>query len=392
LWRLRYVLLVGWGVLWMLPPSSYTLGSNNDWIPFEIGARTIVHYHGMWQFASPALHLFADTPMLQFGPLPVLLLAPFQVFAPRPVAIGFGVAMIVAGVAAMVALEAAARTLLPQITHRRLRVVTFVLELVLVPVWSFEVGYWHHLDDVLALLCVSLAIAVVARQGTWWAFGLLIGTAAATKPWAVLAAPLLLALPRPEWARAALVTMAAAAAWWAPFLVAAPATVHALGQYSMLPDPGSVLYLLGVHVNGAGWLRPLQLATGMTMVGLLVRRGRWQDALLAGVATRILLDPFSYSYYALGPMLGALLADLARVEERRTPRWTISTLALVWLFPRLNTHTPLWGVLAAPVHLPTLGAAARLVWALTVLAVLVAPRVAARAPQLRLREAPASTA
>ena len=82
----------------MLPPSDYSLGSMNDWIPFEIGARTLVHYHHMTAFATPALHLYADTPQLQFGPLPILLLAMFQGFTPHAVAVGFGVAMVAIGV------------------------------------------------------------------------------------------------------------------------------------------------------------------------------------------------------------------------------------------------------------------------------------------------------
>ena len=106
---------------------------------------------------------------------------------------------------------------------------------------------------------------------------------------------LLLALPRGQWAKAALGTIGTAAAWWLPFVVAAPATVTALGGYATFPNPGSVWFLFGVHSNGAGWLRPLQLGAGIAVVAYVTRRGRWPDALLAGSAVRILLDPFSFS-------------------------------------------------------------------------------------------------
>ena len=390
--RLRYVLLVAWGTCWFIPPNSFTLARINDWLPFEVGARTIVHYHHMWEFSTPALHLFADNPLLQFGPLPALMLAPFQVFSPHGVAIGFGLAMVVAGVAAMAALEAAARTLLPAAMHPRARRTAFAIELVLVPIWSYEVGYWHHLDDVLALLCLSLAALVIARQGPWWLFGVLAGTAAATKPWAVLGVPLFLAFPRPLWAKTALATLAAGAAWWLPFIVAAPQTVNALGNYHTSPSLGSPLYLVGVHADGAGWLRPLQMLAGMGVVALLARRGRWQDALFAGMAMRIVFDPFAYSYYAMGPLLGALLVDLSRIERRRMPRWTIATVLLVWLLPRLYTYVPLWGFTVSRVPLPSVSATARLVWALSVVAMLVAPHIKERAGwALRSRAARAAT-
>ena len=392
LWRGRYVLLVAWGVAWMLPASHYTLPNNNDWIPFEVAARTLVHYHHIAAFNTPALHLYADSPMLQFGPLPVYLLAAFQAFRPHTVAMGFAVAMIVAGVASLAALEAAALRALPAEAHRRVRRSAFGLALVLVPVWSFEVGFWHHLDDVIALLCICLALAVVARHRPWWQLALLAGTAAATKPWAVVLVPLLFALPRREWPRATLLTVATVLMWWAPFLIAAPGTVGALGSYATFPDPGSVLYLVGLHVDGAGWLRPLQLGTGMAAVGYLARNGRWQQALLAGSAVRILLDPFSYSYYVMGPLLGAFVLDLRRCAVRRLPIWSPVTLFGVWLLPRLNTHTPTWFGGLTPVHLYNVSALARLVWAGGVIAMLLRPEpVASRQPRLRPQRALAAS-
>lgn len=391
--RIRYPLLVAWGIVWLLPPNAYSLRLPNDWLMFEIGARTIVHYHHMWAFSEPALHLFADTPMLQFGPPPVLLLAAFQGFSPHSVAIGFGIAMIVAGIASMRMLEVTALTLVPAPAHRRARRVSLALQVVLVPLWSYEVGYWHHLDDVLALLCISGALLVIARSGSWWVFGLLVGTAAAIKPWAIIAAPLLLALPRPHWAKATLATMAACAAWWAPFVVAAPHTISALGQFHMPASGGSVLHLLDIRADNSNWLRPLQLGAGMLGVGLLARRGRWQDALLAGIAVRILLDPYAYSYYVMGAMLASVLMDLNRVERTRVPRWTIASVALVWLPARLAITTPFWdGIKYHAMHIDGVVGATRLVWAVVVLAVLMRPLFATAGLHLRPREVPAATA
>jgi hypothetical protein len=390
-YRLRYLVLVAWGVLWLLPPSHYSLAGLNDWLPFEIGARTLVHYHHMPVFSTPALHVYADNPQLQFGPLPLLLLAPFQSLSPHSVAIGFGMAMVAAGVASMAALESAARRLLPTSTQPTLSLVAFLLGIELVPVWSFEVGYWHHLDDVLTVLLVSGAAALIAREGPWWACGLLLGTAAATRPWGIICVPLLLALPRAQRAGTALVTFVAAVAWWLPFVMAAPATVTSMLDFQPVAGAGSVPHLLGLEGNAAGWLQPLQIIAGMTAVAVMVRRGGWESAMLAGMAVRTLLEPTAYSFYLFGPVMAALLVDLSRIDRTRIPRWTISTLALLWALPRLNTHTPLWGVTFGSVHLPTWIAAARVLWSVAVLAVLFAPRLVPALRPVRPREAQPTT-
>ena len=197
---------------------------------------------------------------------------------------------------------------------------------------------------------------------------------AATKPWFVVFLPLLFALPRQEQAKATLLTLAGAAAWWLPFIVAAPATVHSVGGYETVPDPGSILYLLGVHGDASGWLRELQMLAGLAAVAFVVRRRSWREAILVGMAVRLALDPFSYSYYVLGPLVGAMLLDLARAHRSRLPRWTLGTLALVWVLPRLDTHSPVWGHLFGPVHLPVVSALARAAWVLAI-AVVLARRV-----------------
>jgi hypothetical protein len=366
--RARHLVLIGWGILWLLPPSHYTLGMLNDWLPFEIGARTLVHYHHMFAFQTPFLHLYAESPQLQFGPLPMLLLAPFQALSPHGVAIGFGVAMIAAGVASMAVIIDTARVLAPESARTTITRTGLALQVALVPIWSYEVGYWHHLDDVIALLCLSITIRLLARGGPWWACAMLVGTAAATKPWAVIALPLLLVLPRPTWLRTACLALISAVAWWAPFLIAAPDTLTAIGHYQTVPLAGSPLYLIGQHSDGANWLRQLQFVAGIGVVAFVVLRRRWQDALLAGMAVRIILDPYSYSYYALAPLLGAMLVDLSRGSRIRVPRWTLTTLALVWVLPRLTTHIPLWGhTFARPIHADTESAIVLIAWCALVL-------------------------
>jgi hypothetical protein len=224
------------------------------------------------------------------------------------------------------------------------------------------------------MLCLSVAIMLLARSGPWWAVALLVGTAAATKPWAVIALPLLLVLPRRLWLRAICAALITAVAWWAPFLVAAPDTLGAVGHYQTVPSPGSVLYLLGQHSDAANWVRQLQFVAGMGVVAFIVRRRRWPDALLAGMAIRSALDPFAYSYYALAPLLGAVLVDLTRTSRTRVPRWTLATLAFVWVLPRLSTHFPVWGdTLPRLVNAPTVSAVALVIWCGLVLWRMTAP-------------------
>ena len=357
LFRYRYVLLVAWGVFWFLPEFNVTSRILSDWLPFEVGARTLAHWHHAKVWATPALYLYDNNPQLQIGPPPLLLVAAFERFSPHTVALGFGLAMVAAGVAAVGALEAFARNLPVPPRRGGLCFASFALvEVVTVAVWSHEVGWWRHLDDVMALLGICLALWLCARRSSWWVVGLIMGTAVAAKPWALVALPLLAGLARSERARAVLLTIVVAGAWWAPFVLAAPGTVHALGDYHIFPQPGSVVALFITHRDVAGWLRPVQLTLGLGCASYVAARGRWLAAPLAGIAVRVLLDPYAYGYYGLGPVLAGFAVDLSGTR-RHLPLWSSLALGVEFGVPWL-----------AP---PNVAAAARLAWSLGVLVVLL---------------------
>jgi hypothetical protein len=334
--RLRHALLFGWGVLWFLPPFEATMKVLNDWLPFEVGARILVHWHHLKVWSMPALHLYAGNPQLQIGPPPLLLLAPFERFSPHVVALAFGIAMVAAGAGALAAIEALAVRLADRPYRAGVSVFGYVGAFFVMPIWAHEVGYWHHLDDVIALLCVCVGMWVCARGGPWWLVALLAGTAVASKPWAIVMLPFVLGLPRQYWTRSFGLALGVAAAWWSPFVIAAPGTVRSLAAYRIYPDPGSALALFGLHGDVSTWLRPAEFGAGLAVAGYVAVRGRWMCAPLAGLAVRVLLDPYTYSYYSLGPVLAAMVCDLlsaGRGRALRLPAWTLATIVVDYVIP-----------------------------------------------------------
>ena len=57
-----------------------------------------------------------------------------------------------------------------------------------------------------------------------------------------------------------------------------------------------------------------------------VLRGRWLAAPLIGLAARCALDTQAWDYYAVGPVLFALLWDMT--QGHRFPRWAVAALVL----------------------------------------------------------------
>ena len=357
-WRSRYLLLFGWGVIWFLPAFERTSRVLNDWLPFEVGARTLVHYQNMKVWSTPALHLYVDNPQLQIGPPPLLALALFQHLSPYVVALGFGLVMCALGIVSLAALEACAKALTEPRHHVRLHVVSFTAGVAVVAVWCHQMGVWRHLDDAMGLLCICAGMWLCARRRPWWLIAVVVGTGVSIKPWAVVAAPLILGLPRRQWGKAALLAMAVAAAWWSPFVVAAPGTVQSLASYHIFPDPGSVLALVGLHGDMSGWLRPVQFAIGVAVASYVGILGRWTAAPLAGLAIRVGLDPYVYSYYGLGPLLAAIAADLT--SDSKLPRWTLFTILVEFCVPMSGS--------------PTTEAIARLAWGAVIVGWFTRPR------------------
>jgi hypothetical protein len=338
----------------------------NDWLIFEAAARKIVHFRDLPIYSGSALHLYADLPAIQIGPPAVLPVAALQWLDPFTVDVIFVGLMLALGLAAVVAVEVLART--EDASQRVIGPAIAVGGCVVMLDWAWAIVRWHHLDDVIALSFCAIACALIARKRAWWLVGLLIGTAVAAKPWAIVLTPIFMGLDRSVRSKAVLVGIIAAGAWWGPFVLGAPGTVGALGGYHVDVDNGSVLWLIGLRGEVQSWLRPVQFLGGIA-AGLCMARvgGRaWLAAPLAGLAIRVLTDPYTWAYYGMGPILFALVWDVCQPNPRRIPLFTLATAAAQGLIPRLLDF-PLSG------HAPTstyFVASSKLVWGVGILVVL----------------------
>jgi hypothetical protein len=358
--RLRYIVLLVVALAFAHAGYVTSAHNPNDWVIFELGARSLVHWHGLSFYGGNPLHLYANNPAIQIGPPALLPVVATQWMSPHTVNVLFVVVMTVMGLAAIGCLEAAAARVTEATQLTRQRIVVLLAGLPIAAAWGYESGQFHHLDDTMALLCISVAVWFCASGRSAWLVGVALGLAVATKPWAVVAAPLLLGLPRQARANAILGLLGTAGIFWAPFVLAAPGTIRSLGLLHIVPESGSVLALLGVHGHVEHWLRPVQFGVGAAAASYVALRGRWAAAPLVGIAVRVAFDPYVYAYYGLGPVLAALAWDLLRPSQRRLPVWTAWTL-----FIEFGLR------LVAPSSVCAVG---RAVWVLTVLGVMITAR------------------
>ncbi len=334
--RLRFFVLALWMLPWTL--AMFPRGPlDSDWWVFEYGARQLsgLRMTGSQPVEGGPLHLYTWFPRLQVGPPALLATVPSQLLTPvvgRIVAI---VAMLLVGLLALALLERIAA--LVAVPAARACGLTLVGGLLLVPAWCELAVFYMHLDDVIALTLLLVAVHELLR-GRWWTMAIVLGIGAATKPWAIAFFPLLLLVPRLRRSHAFLLALGATAVWWAPFLVADPRTLDVSGSVVVRPAIDSTLHLLGVASSG-GPLRMLQLAL-MLVVGLLVvRAGRWPALLFAVVAVRMLTDPQTWLYYTTGLVLGALLLDML-ATRRRWPWFTTAATALLLVEWRVSLASP----------------------------------------------------
>lgn len=320
--RWRYPLLALWSLPWLIPGQdrAYPRG---DWIFVEMGARILVHHHA--PAGGSGLHLYADNSVVQIGPPALLVAAPLQWLPPHLEAHLAAAVLALLVVPALWCAERAAAAL-PVTTWTRGRLL--LAGLVVVPVWTVEAQEWGHLDDVIALLAALGAALLVSRGRHEVLAGVILGTGVAAKPWAVVLLPLLLAYRRPQVARALLSFSVVAVGWWAPFVIAAPDTVHALGTFSLPMGNHPTWHLVGVTGRVPVWIRPLQLGGGMALSAVLVRKVGWAAVPVVALAWRVTADPYDWPYYVMGPLLGAALWDVARPAHRRLAALPWATLAV----------------------------------------------------------------
>jgi hypothetical protein len=317
-------LLVAWAVVVFV--FWVPLQRPISWHWFELAARLLVG-DGAPGEGRGGLHLYESHPEFQFGPMAVAVTVVVRL-------VGGGHAMMLARVLAAAlapvvlwTLEGLARREFPPADLPRIRRLSLVAGVLLIPAWDLVAVRTVHIDDAIALSASVGALAMARRDRPWWSAGLL-GLAIGAKPWAVAFLPILLLLRRHR-TRAIILAGVLGSVVWVPFLVAAPGTVEALRDFRLAVAPRSALHLLGLDTVAAPvWLRPVQFVASLAVAIAAVARGRWQGVIFVAMATRILLDPAVHSYHLTGLVVGAVAWDLTWCR-RRWPVWTVCPVVLL---------------------------------------------------------------
>jgi len=302
-------------------------GTGKDWRYFVLGSELLLGRHHRYSPLPGGLHLYANYPQVQIGPLSLLAATPFRLLGVTDGRVA--VALFGTAIAPVIVftLERAAAIRWPDADQGLVALTTLLGGLVMVEAWAPLATIYAHLDDVLVLLALVVAMWAVSLRRPW-VVGAALGAGMAFKPWAIVGLALVLALPRREWWRAALAAGAVAAAAWMPFVLGDPATVGAL-RPQVSTSPASVLGLFGVPFGDSpAWVRPVQFCAALALGALAVARGRWGAVLLVGIAVRVGLDPEVFLYYSAGFLVAALTWDLLR-SPRPLPAWTFAGFVML---------------------------------------------------------------
>ncbi|MGW5475125.1 hypothetical protein [Streptomyces sp. NPDC004008] len=324
-----------WAVIWFLADLH---GGGYSWHYFANGSTLLFSGSG----ASPAggLHLYANYPNLQIGPLAFL---GAWVLGNLGGVVAAQLAMMSVGLLVLRLIEQAALARQPDLRSRpqALRMTLAAAGAVFLIVWASLAVHYSHLDDVLALLFAALAIRAVLADVPALA-GLSLGLAVDAKPWALVFLPLALAVARDRRRHVAFYAVAVVLLAWLPFVVADFATLGAT-QYHIVNEPSSALRALGVSAVGTpSWDRPAQLVLGCVLGAAAILRGRWVAVPLLGIGARLLLDPGVYDYYSAGFLLGTLFWEALGLR-RPVPVWSLVSFGALYLAPRLTNDAQVLG-------------------------------------------------
>jgi hypothetical protein len=349
--RWVYVVLGGWSAVWFVILAHR---GGIDWKFFTTGTSLLFGGHpaviggvtGGSDAAGPAglpgpppaggLHIFANYPALQMGPLAYLVTGVLRHLAPSNGLVAVEVFLQACGLVMVFLIDRIAVLARPSLVSDgdawAFPVTLLAGGAVFMVAWSELAAGFAHLDDGLALLLAVLAVRA-AIGGHPVLTGLCVGLAADAKPWALVFLPvLLIARDRRGAGIAAVIAAVTLAVAWLPFFIADPGTIHAT-KYLIRNEPMSALRALGVHENYTpSWDRPAQVLLGCALGAIAVWRRRWPAVLLLAGGARILLDPAAHSYYTPDVMTGALLWDLLG-SRRPVPAWTIVSFAALNLAP-----------------------------------------------------------
>ncbi|MFD7107763.1 MULTISPECIES: hypothetical protein [Streptomyces] len=322
---MHLILLTAWTVLWFAVVEPH---GGFSWHYLRTGGELI--YQGTAGDGTGGLNLYAHHPELQMGPVSFLVAG---LFNPFPEATGQFLAAALMSLLGLVIVVLAGRSAAHHFlgtgtNHQRLRQRVLIAGLAFIPMWIEVAVRFGHLDDVLALFFTALAVRSVTR-GNALLTGACLALAMDSKPTALAFVPLLLALPKEKWLRAALWCVGLVAVAWLPFFIG-DSRSFAAAQFAIPNHPASALRWLGVgDPETPGWDRPAQAALGLALGCVAVWRGRWAAVVLLGANARIVLDPSVYTYYTASVLLGTLLWDV--IGQRRLVPWW-SWLALLILY------------------------------------------------------------
>lgn len=322
------------------------LTADNDWYFFSWGsdllfghARVLVRSDLIVHPVLPGgLHLYASYPFLQIGP-PALLIARLLEIGPHHGILLAGIVVQALGLTFVLLLDS---TFKPRTSAARWG--AFAGGVVVSVGWSL-IAHYRHLDDALTLVAMAGAYrAIAARRPV--VCGILLGIAAASKPWGVALVPLAGAFrTSSERTRAGLASLATAALFWGPFLVVDRGTLSVGKHYPYLAPDGP-LFALGLRSMGEGApLRLVQFAVGALVVAGLVSRGLPGLAPLAAFSIRLGIDPAANFYYPAAVLAAAYLADASTAQQQ--PRWTLAAVT-AWVAAQV-TH----GTVAGTIRLAT---------------------------------------
>jgi hypothetical protein len=320
----------------------------SDWLLLEYAARVALHRPGFSGGWSGFLHIYTQMPKLQIGPPALLAAIPTQLMNPSDGNVAAALAITVMGVVCIALVEWIART--AGVAAERVRPAALIGGALLLPLWADLALTYMRMDDALVLMALLASLPFLMR-GRWLPAAVLLGTAVAIKPWAIVVVPIICVLPRRDIVRAGVVAFGTMLVWWAPFFLVDPAAPHALGSVQIAIDPASTFNLLGSVGHGHGmecvsqklcdpsaarWMRPVQLVVASLLALMAVRRGRVWAAPLVGLCGRVLLDSQAWSYYGVGPVLAALVWDMS--HGRRLPRWSLFVVAGEYAGYVLDNH------------------------------------------------------
>ncbi len=352
--RARFGLFAVWTLYWA--HRFYASGPlRGDWWVFQSGARIFSGIGGSYWAHYPGgpLHLYESTPKFQTGPPAFLLSIPSLYMS---FGVGREVMAILLASAGLVVIFLAER-LAVRIGRavETVRKTSLIAGMLLVPIWCTLGVAFMHLDDVMVLILLEVALLSALRERSTW-MGILLGCAIATKPWAVSFLPLVAMLPRQRVRRAWVTAVFMAILWWLPFLVAAPMTAAEMSNIGMPAQPMSLWGLIGFHIEPTGG-REIQLALAVAACAVVVARRCWWAAPVVATALRIGLDWQAWSYYGAALVACALLFDLCERRSQAWP-WVTSCALLAALVVPVAESTSIPAPVAAVVRLALLFATA----------------------------------